>query len=106
MQSPKSKSTELPADLALIKELVSTTDYKFLLPAAQNKLLSIKLLTAWFESIQKMLARFDSFPGIYVFLFGTTASLNKGADLQLRTTHVKLEAKTAKLEAAPPRCSC
>ena len=102
MQSPKSKSTELPADLALIKELVSTTDYKFLLPAAQNKLLSIKLLTAWFESIQKMLARFDSFPGIYVFLFGTTASLNKGADLQLRTTHVKLEAKTAKLEDAPP----
>lgn len=98
MQSPRPAATEIPSDLALIKELVATSDYKFVLPAASNKLLSIKLLTIWFESISKMLSRF---PDVYVFLFGITASLNKGSELQLRTTQVKLEGKSAKLEEAP-----
>ena len=96
MQSAK---MELPADLALIKELVQTSDYKFLLPAAQHKLQNIKVLSGWFSAITKMLARF---PDTEAFLFGTVASLNRGSELSLRTVSVKLEEKGVKLERATP----
>ena len=89
-------SAESTADQALIKELISTSDYKFLLPAAQNKLTSISNLSLWFITITKMLARFDA----EAFLFGTTASLNNVADLKLRT--IKLEDKGVKLERVAP----
>ena len=62
----KPSSPESPADTALIKELLSASQYKFLLPAAQNKLASIKKLSAWFTSILKMLERF---PDTELFLF-------------------------------------
>ena len=96
MQSHKPVSAESTADQALIKELISTSDYKFLLPAAQNKLTSISNLSLWFITITKMLARFDA----EAFLFGTTASLNNVADLKLRT--IKLEDKGVKLERVAP----
>ena len=83
---PRAAATELPADLALIKELVSTSDFKFQVPAASSKLLSIKHLPAWFSAITKMLSRF---PDPEAFLFGTTAFLNSGSELQLRTVAVK-----------------
>ena len=89
----KPSSPESPADTALIKELLSASQYKFLLPAAQNKLASIKKLSAWFTAILKMLERF---PDTELFLFGTRASLNSGSDLQRR--NVKLEHKGVKLE--------
>ena len=88
-------SAEVPADQALIKELVSTGEYKFLHPAAQNKLLSIKKLSSWFTAILKML---ELFPDTEVLLFGTIASLNYGSDVQRRT--VKLEQQGVKLENA------
>ena len=97
MQSHKPVSAESTADQALIKELISTSDYKFLLPAAQNKLTSISNLSLWFITITKMLARFDA----EAFLFGTTASLNNVADLKLRT--IKLEDKGVKLERVAPK---
>ena len=87
------KSTE---DLALIKELAAATDYKFLLPAASNKLTSIKHLPIWFSAIVKMLARFDP----EAFLFGTVASLNNGSELQLRTSQLKLEHDPVKQESS------
>ena len=96
---PRAAATELPADLALIKELVSTSDFKFQVPAASSKLLSIKHLPAWFSAITKMLSRF---PDPEAFLFGTTASLNSGSELQLRTVAVKTEASGVKLENAAP----
>ena len=86
-------SAESPADTALIKELLATGQYKFLHPAAQNKLLSIKKLSSWFTAILKMLERF---PDTEVFLFGTRASLNSSSDLQRR--NVKLEHGGVKLE--------
>ena len=86
-------SAESPADTALIKELLATGQYKFLHPAAQNKLLSIKKLSSWFTAILKMLERF---PDTEVFLFGTRASLNSSSDLQRR--NVKLEHGGVKLD--------
>ena len=89
-------SAESPKDTALIKELLTTTQYKFLHPAAQNKLLSIKKLSSWFTSILKMLERFEN---TELFLFGTIASLNfSGSDLKRRT--IKLEHQGVKLEDA------
>ena len=88
-------------DAALIKELQATTDYKFLNPAASNKLQSIKQLPMWFSAIVKMLVRF---PDPEAFLFGTTASLNNQSELQLRTIQVKQEFPSSKREdaKAPP----
>ena len=88
-------------DAALIKELQATTDYKFLNPAASNKLQSIKQLPMWFSAIVKMLVRF---PDPEAFLFGTTASLNNQSELQLRTIQVKQEFPSSKKEdaKAPP----
>ena len=97
MQSQRPVPAEPPAELALIKELVSTTSYKFLLPAAQNKLTSIKQLTLWFLEMTKML---DRFPEVELFLFGTVAALNNGADLQLKTVSIK---KESSLEAKAER---
>ena len=90
---------ELPADLALIKELVSTGDYNCQRPAVSNKLLSIKQLSLWFNAITEMLSRF---PDPEAFLFVTTASLNTGSESQIRTQQVKLEYNTMKLEQVPP----
>ena len=95
MQSIRTISADPPAEVALIKELVSTSEYKFLLPASQNKLLSIKQLSIWFITVSKMLSRF---PDVDSFLFGTVASLNSTSELQLRT--VKLEEKGVKLAGA------
>ena len=96
---PRAAATELPADLALIKELVSTSDFKFQVAASSSKLISIKQLSAWFSAITKMLSRF---PDPEAFLFGTTASLNSGSELQLRTVAVKMESSAVKLENAAP----
>ena len=98
MQSAKLFSAESSADQAIIKEPLTTVDYKFILAASQNKLTSIKQLSTWFTSISKMLARFND---VEQFLFGTTASLNQGSELQLRTMQAKLECQTAKLEEIP-----
>ena len=97
MQSARTISTDPPAEVALIKELVSTSEYKFLLPASQNKLLSIKQLSLWFITVSKMLSRF---PDVDSFLFGTVASLNSKSELQLRT--VKLEENGVKQEPVGP----
>ena len=100
MQGQRPVQAELPAELALIKELVATTNYKFLLPAAQNKLTSIKQLTLWFIDMIKML---DRFPDVELFLFGTVAALNNGADLQLKSVTVKKESSPeAKAERSAP----
>ena len=91
-------AAEIPADLALIKELVSTKDYKFLHPPSQHRLQNIKELQAWFTGIAKML---DRFPDIEAFMFGTAASLNEDQELSIRITAVKSE-KGVKLEHSPP----
>ena len=97
MQSSRTISTDPPAEVALIKELVSTSEFKFLLPASQNKLLSIKQLSLWFITVSKMLSRF---PDVDSFLFGTVASLNSKSELQLRTA--KLEENGVKQEPVGP----
>ena len=103
MQGQRPVQAELSAELALIKELVGTTNYKFLLPAAQNKLTSIKQLTLWFTEMTKML---DRFPEVELFLFGTVAALNNGADLQLKSVTIKKESSPeAKAERSGPNPS-
>ena len=91
-------AAEIPADLALIKELVSTKEYKFLHPPSQHRLQSIKDLQAWFTDIAKML---DRFPNIEAFMFGTAASLNEDQELSIRITAVKSEIGV-KQEHSPP----
>ena len=89
---------ETPADLALIKELLSTKDYKFLHTPSQHRLQNIKELQGWFTSIAKML---DRFRDIEAFMFGTAASLNEDQELSIRITAVKSE-KGVKQEHSPP----
>ena len=91
-------AAEIPADLALIKELLSTKDYKFLHTPSQHRLQNIKELQGWFTSIAKML---DRFRDIEAFMFGTAASLNEDQELSLRITAVKSE-KGVKKEHSPP----
>ena len=91
-------AAEIPADLALIKELVSTKEYKFLHPPSQHRLQNIKELQAWFTGIAKML---DRFPDIEAFMFGTAGSLNEDQELSIRITAVKSE-KGVKQEHSPP----
>ena len=83
---------------ALISELLSVKEYKFLHPPSQHRLQSIKELQAWFTGIAKML---DRFPNVEAFLFGTAASLNEDQELSIRITAVKSE-KGVKQEHSPP----
>ena len=83
---------------ALISELLSVKEYKFLHPPSQHRLQNIKELQAWFTGIAKML---DRFPNVEAFLFGTAASLNEDQELSIRITAVKSE-KGVKPEHSPP----
>ena len=83
---------------ALISELLSVKEYKFLHPPSQHRLQNIKELQAWFTGIAKML---DRFPNVEAFLFGTAASLNEDQELSIRITAVKSE-KGVKQEHSPP----
>lgn len=83
---------------ALIGELLSVKDYKFLHPASQHRLQNIKELQAWFTGIAKML---DRFPNVEAFLFGTAGSLTEDQELSIRITAVKSE-RGVKPEHSPP----
>ena len=98
--APAAAQMKLSSDYkenALLKELLaSPSDYKFTLAPSQNKLTNIKLLPAWFQSIQRML---DRYPDTEMFLFGTAAALNDGKNLTFKTTSCKTES-VVKIEEA------
>ena len=89
MQAAPAPAAALPAKLSLdykehvlLKEMSSSTDFKFTFQPAQNKLTTIKFLYTWFAKIAKML---DKFPDVEQLLFGTAATLNEGKTRTLKT---------------------
>ena len=94
----QSKTTDFKENALLKELLLSGSDFKFSLSPSQHKLVNIKLLPAWFDGIVKMLES-KNYPDIENFLFMTSASLNEGNKLTLKTTTCKKESGV-KLEPA------